>query len=124
MTATIEERVTSLEVRMDEQERLRASQDLDLAGVNEKLRAQDTLLKAIRKTQSEDGQTLRQLSGRVDQLTGRVDQLSGRVDQLSGRVDQLDGRVEQLTGTVTELKGGVTQIVGMLTTLIERDGRQ
>ncbi|HEX5198662.1 MAG TPA: hypothetical protein VFW27_01865 [Actinoplanes sp.] len=117
MTATIEERVTALEVRMDEQEQLRASQDLDLSGVNEKLRAQDTLLKAIRKTQSEDGQTLRQLSGRVDQLTGRV-------DQLSGRVDQLDGRVEQLTGTVTELKGGVTQIVGMLTTLIERDGRQ
>ncbi|MFC7278789.1 hypothetical protein ACFQS1_32890 [Paractinoplanes rhizophilus] len=95
MTATIEERVTSLEVRMDEQERLRASQDLDLAGVNEKLRAQDTLLKAIRKTQSEDGQTLRQLSGRVDQLTG----------------------------TVTELKGGVTQIIGMLDTLIERDDR-
>jgi chromosome segregation ATPase len=110
MTATIEERVTALEVRMDEQEQLRASQDLDLSGVNEKLRAQDTLLKAIRKTQSEDGQTLRQLGGRVDQL--------------SGRVDQLDGRVEQLTGTVTELKGGVTQIVGMLTTLIERDGRQ
>ena len=116
MTATIEERVASLEVRMDEQEHLRASQDLDQSDIAEKLRSQDTLLKALRATQSEQTQTLTKLGGKVDHLTGRVDHLTGRVDHLTGRVDQL-------AGTVTELKGGVTQIIGMLDTLIERDDR-
>ncbi|MEU4623223.1 hypothetical protein AB0G04_25035 [Actinoplanes sp. NPDC023801] len=97
---TLEERVGNLEDRMDEQERLRASQDRDLADISEKLRAQKGLLQALAKTQSEHSAILAEHSAILVDHTQRLGRLEGKVDTV---------------------EGGVRQIIGMLDTLIERD---
>jgi len=131
MTPTLEDldqRLTAVEERLDEQSGLRASQDRDLSDIAEGVRTHRKSIQALRKTQAEHTQKLDHLTGRVDQLTSRVnrlflniDQIDRKADHLTGRVDQLDGKVEQITATVAEVQGGVTQIVGMLDTLIARE---
>ena len=138
MTPTLDDldqRLTAVEERLDEQSGLRASQDRDLSAIAEGVRAHHGAIQALGITQSEHTQKLDQLNGKVDHLTGRVDQLAstadhlvldvGRIDyktdHLTGRVDQLEGKVDQITATVAEVQGGVTQIVGMLDTLIARE---
>jgi hypothetical protein len=85
---------------MDDQERLRASQDGDLSDIAQKLRAQDLLLKALAQTQSKHTATLAEHTAILEDHTRRFERLEGKVDNL---------------------KGGMEQIVGMLETLIERE---
>jgi len=131
----LEQRLTAVEERLDEQSGLRASQDRDLSDIGEGVRAHRKAIQVLRKTQSEHTRKLDHLNGKVDHLTGRFDQLASRVDRLflnvdgidrkadrlTGRVDQLDGKVDQLTATVGEVQSGVTQLVGMVGTLIARE---
>ncbi|MEU4422790.1 hypothetical protein AB0F81_19350 [Actinoplanes sp. NPDC024001] len=100
---TLEARVTRLEERMDEVERLRASQDHDLSDLAEKLRVQTTLLKALSETQSEHTATLAQ-------HTAAHAQHAAALAEHTEKLDRLDG--------------GMHKIIGMLDTLIERDNRQ
>jgi septal ring factor EnvC (AmiA/AmiB activator) len=96
MTPTLEDldqRVTVLEERVDEQARLRARQDRDLSEIVEGVRKQDRLLKALAQTQSEHTRTLAQHGKTLDEHTHAL----------------------------AELKGGVTHIIGMLDTLIARE---
>jgi septal ring factor EnvC (AmiA/AmiB activator) len=102
---TLEERVTRLEADMEEQKRLRASQDSDLSDLGEKLRVQTSLIQAIAKTQSEHTATLASHTAILTDHTQRLGRLEGSVDYL---------------------KDGVERILGMLDTLIdrERDGER
>lgn len=112
MTATLEQlddRLTALEVRVDEQERLRAGQDSDLSDVTEKLRAQDKLLKSIAATQSDHGRTLARHTAILDRHTALL--------------SELKSDVAVLTVTLYGMKDAQQQIVGMLDTLIARDDR-
>jgi uncharacterized coiled-coil protein SlyX len=86
---TMEERVTLLEVRMDEQERLRASQDSDLSDLGLKLVAQQKLIQAIAKTQSDHTAILAEHTQRLGRLEGKVDNLQGGVEQIIGVLDTL-----------------------------------
>ena len=88
---------------MEEQKRLRASQDSDQSDLGEKLRVQQDLIQAVAKTQSEHTATLNRHTA-MHRETG--------------------AQLAQLTLNVHGLKGGVEQIIGMLDTLIERDGER
>jgi chromosome segregation ATPase len=137
MTPTLNERVTVLEHRMDEQERLRASQDHDLSSLSENIRAQKSLLQALADTQSEHTRALGNLSRDVSvlktdmsvvkrdvsELKGDVSELKGDVSELKGDVAGLKGDVAGLKGDVAELKGGLAEINGKIDMLIERGGR-
>jgi ABC-type transporter Mla subunit MlaD len=120
MTPTLEDherRITVLEERMDQEAGLRASQDRDLAAIAEGVRAQDRLLKALAKTQSEQTQTLAQ---HTQTLTQHTQILAQHTQTLAQHTQTLDEHTQALA----ELKGGVSQIIGMISTLIERDERQ
>ncbi|MEU8659976.1 hypothetical protein [Actinoplanes philippinensis] len=99
---TLEERVTRLERDMEEQKRLRASQDQELSDLGEKLRVQHGLIQAISETQSEHTATLAEHTAILTDHTLRLGRLEGKVD---------------------ELHGGVHKIIGMLDTLIEQDSQ-
>jgi chromosome segregation ATPase len=111
---TLEERVTRLEVRVDEQERLRASQDRDLADISEKLRVQGDLMQALAATQSEHTATLNQHTATLNQHTATLDRHTAMHKEHSGNL-------ARLTLDVHGLKDGMQQIIGMLDTLIERE---
>lgn len=104
---TIEVRVTRLEKRMDEVERLRASQDRDLSDVVEKLRAQDSLLQALAETQAEHTATFARHTATLDQHTEQLTRIEARFDGLEARFGGLES--------------GVQEIIGMLETLIGRE---
>ena len=120
MTPTLEDherRITVLEERMDQEAGLRASQDRDLAAIAEGVRAQDRLLKALAKTQSEHTQTLAQHTQTLNEHT----QILAQHTQI---LDEHTQTLNEHTHALAEVKGGVTQIIGMLDTLIQReDGR-
>jgi chromosome segregation ATPase len=88
MTATLEERVTSLESRMDEQEGLRASQDSDLSDIAEFVRAQSGLMKALAKTQSDHGKMLARHTATLDQIVATLDQQTEILDRHSTILDR------------------------------------
>jgi ABC-type transporter Mla subunit MlaD len=111
---TLEERVTRLERDMDEQKRLRASQDSDLSDLGQKLNAQQKLIQAIAKTQSEHTATL---AGHTATLADHTATLADHTATLAEHTQRLD----RLEGKVDNLQGGVEQIIGMLDTLIESD---
>jgi chromosome segregation ATPase len=123
MTPTLNERVTVLEHRMDEQERLRASQDHDLSNLSADLRAQKTLLKAINLTQSEHTSSLSTLNQRVSELGRDMSAVKGDVLFLKAHALVLDEHVDELKGDVDELKGGLAEINGKIDMLIERGER-
>ncbi|BCY06272.1 hypothetical protein [Actinoplanes sp. L3-i22] len=112
---TLEARVTRLEERMDEQERLRASQDNDLSDIGEKLRVQHSLIQAMADTQSEHTALLNKHSAILDRHSAILDRHTALHREHSTAL-------AQLTLDVHILKDGVEQIVGMLDTLIERGG--
>jgi chromosome segregation ATPase len=111
---TLEERVTRLEARMDDQERLRASQDGDLSDIAQKLRAQDLLLKALAQTQSKHTATLAEHTATLAEHTATLAEHTAILEDHTRRFERLEGKVDNL-------KGGMEQIVGMLETLIERE---
>ncbi|GIF07439.1 hypothetical protein Asi03nite_49770 [Actinoplanes siamensis] len=105
---TLEDRVANLEERMDEQERLRASQDRDQSELGLKLAAQDRLLKSLAKTQSEHTAILNRHTTILNRHTGMFEEHAAIL--------------AQHTADLHLLKGGVQQIIGMLDTLIAPDG--
>jgi hypothetical protein len=121
---TLEERVTRLEIDMDEQKRLRASQDRDLADIGEKLRIQTDLMKALAETQSEHTATLTQHTATLDRHTATLDKHSAVLDRHTAMHKEHGASLARLTLTVHGLSDGVERIIGMLDTLIERDDRQ
>ncbi len=100
---TVEERLATLEERMGEQERLRASQDTDQSDFGLKLKAQDGLIKSVAKTQSEHTALLNRHTAMHKSHTVAL---------------------AQQTIDLHFLRDGMEQIVGMLHTLIERDSNR
>src|SRR3954468_12974588 len=107
MTPTLEDherRITVLEERMDQEAGLRASQDRDLAAIADGVRAQDRLLNALAKTQSEHTQTLAQHTQTLAQHTQTLAQHTKTLDEHTKTLDEH-------SHALAELKGGVTQII-------------
>ncbi|HWS39513.1 MAG TPA: hypothetical protein VN408_43060 [Actinoplanes sp.] len=114
---THEERISRLEADMEEQKRLRASQDLDLSNLGEVVRVQLKLIKAIAKTQSEHTQVLAKHTAILDKHTAILDRHTAMLKDNAGNL-------ARLTLDVRGVEKGNQQIIGMLHTLIDRgDGR-
>ena len=94
---------------MEEQKRLRASQDRDLSDISEKLRVQGDLMQALAATQSQHTATLGRHTAILDRHTAMHTEHSTNL--------------ARLTLDMHSVKDGMQQIIGMLDTLIERDGR-
>jgi hypothetical protein len=94
---------------MDEQERLRASRDRDLADIGEKLRVQGELMQALAATQSEH--------------TATLDRHTATLTRHTAMHEEHSVNLARLTLDMHGLKEGVHRIVGMLDTLIERGER-
>ena len=116
MTPTLEDleqRVTVLEERMDEQAGLRASQDRGLSEMAATLKTNKDLLQALATTQSEHTQKL-------DRLDREMGELRGEMGQLFGEMGQVRGEMGELRNGMGQVQNGMQRIVGMLDTLIAR----
>ncbi|WP_430782164.1 hypothetical protein [Actinoplanes sp. G11-F43] len=127
--ATLEERVTRLEKRMDEEARLRAMVDRDLADFGEKLRVQTGLLRALATTQSEHTATLNQHTETLNQHTEILDQHTALFEKVLATLDRHTAMHKEhgvVLATLTLEKHSSTerdeQIIGLLHTLIDREG--
>jgi hypothetical protein len=124
MTLPVEQRVTSLENRMDEQERLRASQDRDLSDMAATWRVQKDLLQALATTQSEHTEKLDRLELKLDRFERQQEAQHGLLQSLAISELQHTETLARLDRQMRLQDGGMQKIIGMLDTLIEReDGR-
>jgi hypothetical protein len=117
MTLPVEQRVTSSENRMDEQERLRASQYRDLSDMAATWRVQKDLLQALATTQSEQ-------TDKLDRLERQQGAQHSLLQSLAISELQHTETLARLDRQMRLQDGGMQKIIGMLDTLIEReDGR-
>lgn len=98
-------------------------------------RATGTVLSAIRITQLEHDQRLREHSEMLHEhgfllkgltegqkrLDGRMDKLDGRMDKLDGRVDKLDSRMGRLEGRMERLERLIKRGFGMSGIKLDND---
>ena len=120
--ASLEERVTALEARVDQlAQDQRHSTDIAVTGAREALTAREAhqknieLLNAVRKTQTEHTQ-------RLDRLDERFDRVDERFDRIEGRQDTMDGRLDRIEGSLGVLTVGVHSIESLLTRLVDESG--
>ncbi|GAA2897150.1 hypothetical protein Acy02nite_80590 [Actinoplanes cyaneus] len=114
----------TLEERMNEQEKLRASQDRDLADIGEKLKAQDGLLKGLAKTQSEHTATLAVHTATLERHTAILDRHTTTLDRHTAMLKNQETEIAWIRLDMSGLKDSVQAMTGMLHTLIERGDQQ
>jgi len=124
----LEERLTTLEERMDVESGLWASIDRDLSTLAQGQIAAKKLIQALGNTQSEHTRALNRLDLRLDvmglQFTGvdlrfdgmdqRLNGMDRRLDGIDGRLDGMDRRFDGIDGRLDGIDGQLTEIVGML----------
>ncbi|GIE91097.1 hypothetical protein [Actinoplanes regularis] len=121
---TVEARLTSLEERMDEQERLRAAQDQDQSDLGLKLKAQDGLIQGLAATQSEHTATLAKHTAILERHTGILERQTETLDRQTAMHKSHTTELAWLRLQMDGVKDGMERMVGMLHTVIERgDGR-
>jgi chromosome segregation ATPase len=130
-----EERLTTLEERVDMESGLRASIDRDLSTLAQGQTAANKMIQALGNTQSEHTRALNRLNLQLEatglQLTGvdlrfdgmdrrlhgmdrRLDGIDARLDRMDGRFDGIDARLDRMDGRFDGIDGQLTEIVGML----------
>jgi chromosome segregation ATPase len=133
----LEKRVTTLEVRMDEEAELRAGVDREVSDVTQALRAQQRSIQALAVTQSEHTRKLDRLTGTVDRLAMSVDRLVVTVDrheeilvqhgEILGRHEEIlvrhEVKLDQLAGKLDQHDGKLDRIIATLDRLIGAGGR-
>lgn len=96
----IESRVSTLEVTVKTEARVRAQMDHDMSDLGVKLDAQGRLLRAMAETQSDH--------------TLRLTRLEVRAERLESGVAKLDSRVARLEVGQAKVLAGVQTIIGLL----------
>jgi hypothetical protein len=82
---SIESRVSTLEVTVTTETRVRAQMDNDMSDLSVKFDAQEKLLKALRETQSDHTATLRDHTATLRDHTARLTRLeAGQAEVLAG----------------------------------------
>jgi phage shock protein A len=116
--ASLEERVTALEARVDQLARdQRHSTDISVTAAREALTAREAhqknieLLNALRKTQAEHTQRLERMDERFDRVDERFDRIEGRQDTMDGRLDRIEGSLGVLTVGVHSIESLLTRLV-------------
>jgi peptidoglycan hydrolase CwlO-like protein len=112
MTPTLEnldQRVTVLEERMDQEAGLRASQDRDLSEMAATVKTNKDLLQALATTQSEHTQKL-------DRLDRQMGEMRGQMGEMLNGMGEMRGEVSEVRSGMGRVQDGMQQIVGMLDT--------
>lgn len=97
---TIESRVTTLEVTVKTEARVRAQMDKDISDMSAKLDAHGRLLQALHETQTDH--------------TARLSRLEAGMERLEGRTERLEARSERLEAGQAKVLAGVQAIIGLL----------
>jgi hypothetical protein len=77
---SMEERLSTLEAKVETEAHLRAAMDKDMGTLSAKFGAQGRLIQAIAKTQSDHTRRLRTIDGRLGQVEGRLGQVEDKLD--------------------------------------------
>ncbi|HEX6328418.1 MAG TPA: hypothetical protein VFZ72_17765 [Jiangellaceae bacterium] len=103
--ASLEERVTALETRVDQlAQDQQHSTDIAVTAAREALTAREAhqknieLLNALRKTQAEHTQRLDRIEGRQDTMDGRLDRIEGSLGVLTVGVHSIESLLTRLVG--------------------------
>ena len=116
--ASLEERVTALEARVDQlAQDQRHSTDISVTSAREALTAREAhqknieLLNALRKTQAEHTQRLERMDERFDRVDERFDRIESRQDTMDGRLDRIEGSLGVLTVGVHSIESLLNRLV-------------
>jgi chromosome segregation ATPase len=90
----VEERLSTLEAKVETEAHLRAAMDRDMGTLSAKLGVQGKLIQAIAKTQSDHTRRLRTIDGKLGQVEGRLGQVEGRLGQVEGRLGQVEDKLD------------------------------
>jgi acylphosphatase/peptidoglycan hydrolase CwlO-like protein len=71
----------------------------------------DAAARYIREMNSNFGQKMDSLGGKIDVLGGKMDSLGGKIDVLGGKMDSLGGKIDFLGGKMDSL-GGKIDVLG------------
>jgi septal ring factor EnvC (AmiA/AmiB activator) len=110
----IESRVSTLEVTVETEARVRAQMDKDFSELSVKLDVQDSLLKALRETQSDHTATLRDHTATLRDHTATLRDHTATLRDHTERLQRLE------VGQATVL-AGVQTIIGLLDREIDVD---
>ena len=112
--ASLRARVTAVEARLESEAGLRAMVDMDQAAITTRLDAQQKLLRALARTQSDHTAQLREHGERLERMDNRLDQMDNRLGQMDNRLGQMDNRLDRVEGGIGRVEVGVHAILGLL----------
>lgn len=101
----LERRVGALEDRMDMEEGLRASQDRDVAAVEQRTRAIQQSLQALSITVGEHGSILRQHGSILRQHGERLERIEGTLDEHGQMHGVTHGKLDLIVTMLDRLSG-------------------
>jgi chromosome segregation ATPase len=113
----VDSRLSTLEVTVETEARVRAQMDQDMSDLRLQFDAQRSLLQAVAQTQSEHTAMLRDHTIRLTGLEAGVARLDGRVSNVEAGVARLDGRVSNVEAGVARLEVGVAGLADRVANL-------
>ena len=96
--ASLRARVTAVEARLESEAGLRAMVDMDQAAITTRLDAQQKLLRALARTQSDHTAQLREHGERLERMDNRLDQMDNRLDRVEGGIGRVEVGVHAILG--------------------------
>ena len=103
----LDNRIDTLDARMEGQERRTNDQFLQLTGqMNEQYRQlNERMDERFRQLNERMDGRFRQIDERFQQIDGRFRQIDGRFQQIDGRFQQIDERIQNLSERVARVEG-------------------
>jgi chromosome segregation ATPase len=120
----VDSRLSTLEVTVETEARVRAQMDQDMSDLRLQFDAQRSLLQAVAQTQSEHTAMLRDHTIRLTGLEAGVARLDGRVSNVEAGVARLEVGVAGLADRVANLETGLATVhagVHTIIGLLDRD---
>jgi hypothetical protein len=112
--ARLRARVSAVEARLENEAGLRAMVDMDQAAISTRLDAQQKLLRALARTQSDHTAQLREqgelIRGQGELIRGQGQLIRGQGD----RLDRVDTRLNAVEAGIGRVETGVHAILGLL----------
>jgi chromosome segregation ATPase len=105
--ARLRARVTAVEARLENEAGLRAMVDMDQSAITTRLDAQQKLLRALARTQSDHTAQLREHGMQLREQ-------GERLERVSYRLNQVDDRLERVEAGIGRVEVGVHAILGLL----------
>jgi DNA repair ATPase RecN len=94
--SAVDTRLGTLETRVDNEARLRATMDKDMSNLKVEFRAQRNLLQALHDTQQEHTARLENVEGRLENVEGRLENVEGILQKVHVGVQLIHEKLDRV----------------------------